>query len=119
MLCAALFALVGGHLAVVQVVAWGQMLGQYSQEEGSVFAGAAKTFGGDAPCDLCRRVTKARTNEDQRPPALKADKKIEGLLVATAALVRTPPTRDATYPLSPTATPPSRTDAPPAPVPLA
>ncbi len=119
MLCVALFALIGGHFAVVQVVAWGQMIGQYSQDEGSVFAGAAKTFSGDAPCNLCKRLSEARTKEDQRPAALKADKRIDAFVVLNATLVTRPPSLDFDYLLSSTANPPSRTDAPPAPVPLA
>jgi hypothetical protein len=119
MLCAALFALVGGPLAVVQVVAWGQMLSDYSQEEGSFLAGATKTFSGDAPCGLCVKVAQARTAEDDRPPALKANSKIDGFLTAAIFLVTEPPRRDGPDFLDLTATPPSRTDAPPAPVPLA
>ncbi len=119
MLCAALFALLGGPLAVVQVVAWGQMFSDYAQEEGSLLAGATKTFSGDSPCGLCVKVAEARQAEKKLPLALKIDKKIEGFLFASTHLVSEPPRRDSPDFLDLTANPPSRTDAPPAPVPLA
>ncbi len=119
MLCASLFALLGGPLVVVQVVAWGQMLSAYSQDEGSLIAGAKKTFSGEAPCGLCHSVAEARKAEDERPPALQVNKKIESFLLASTHLVTEPPRRDGPDFFELTATPLSRTDAPPAPVPLA
>jgi hypothetical protein len=51
---------------VLQVVAWGTMLWQYSAQSG-LSVGFADTFSGDKPCDLCRIVQNSE-NEQNTPP---------------------------------------------------
>src|SRR5258708_6190788 len=44
----AMFSIAGGHWAVLQTVAWAQMLRDYSKDA-TVTEAVAKTFSGDAP----------------------------------------------------------------------
>jgi hypothetical protein len=52
---AAVLQLIGGHWAVLQATAWVGMVIEYSSSFG-VQAGLAKTFDGQHPCELCRRI---------------------------------------------------------------
>lgn len=65
LLCAALamFAIAGGHWAVLQSVAWAQMLTDYARASGSVVTAVEQTFDGEHPCDLCRRIASGRAVE--------------------------------------------------------
>jgi hypothetical protein len=69
LLCAALamFSIAGGHWAVVQTVAWGQMLRDYSQRTGSVLTAVEQTFDGQHPCDLCRGIASAKAQAGDAP----------------------------------------------------
>jgi hypothetical protein len=115
---AALFSLLGGHYALLQSVAWSQMLWNYSREERSLLAGAEKTFGGEAPCDMCKAVKKSKEKEEQAPPILKVEKKAEALAslkwteLPVPAGAFAPRLGEAVQRLV------GRTDAPAAPVPL-
>ena len=64
-LCAALalFAIAGGHWAVLQSVAWAGMAVDYSQRSGSVVTGLEQTFNGQYACDLCRAIQTAKSKE--------------------------------------------------------
>ena len=63
--------LCGGDYSVVQVIAWGQMLVDYTAEQGLV-RGTISTFDGDHPCDLCNSIKAAKkqnpSGNDQVPP---------------------------------------------------
>lgn len=115
--CLAMFAVAGGHWAVLQSVAWTQMVWDYSQQEGSVFAGAQKTFSGKAPCSMCKNIAAAKQKEEKAPATLKVDKKAEIFLVAFGGVVPLPSAKprvfhtvhDDFF---------TRTEAPPAPVPI-
>jgi hypothetical protein len=65
-LCAiAVFQLMGGHWAVLQVTAWVGMLVKYSETEG-VGAGFSKTFEGKHPCSLCLSIAKSKETEKKQ-----------------------------------------------------
>ncbi len=56
--CLAAFAVVGGgHWAVLQTVAWAQMVVSYAQDSGSMREGLVRTFDGAHPCELCRKIS--------------------------------------------------------------
>jgi hypothetical protein len=84
LLIGALFASVGGHLALVQMVAWGTMLVSYSRDA-SFSEATRKTFDGDHPCKMCKLVKKTKRQEE-RKPLVKADAKMDILLPAVARL---------------------------------
>jgi hypothetical protein len=116
--CLAMFAVAGGHWAVFQSIAWGQMLWDYSQQEGSWMAGAEKTFSGDAPCSMCKSIAAAKKQEERAPATFKVDKKSDTDLVVFADLVPLLSPRDVVFHVvqSPFFT---RSEAPPVPVPIA
>lgn len=68
--------LCGGHLGVAQMVAWAQMIRDYSAEKG-VAAGLKETFDGEHPCAMCCKIAKAKQQEERRAPLPL--KKLEGL----------------------------------------
>lgn len=68
--CTAIFAIVQGHIAVVQLYAWGEMLAERSSERGFVEA-AVSVASGDEPCSLCHAIaetTRTESAPDQRAP---------------------------------------------------
>ena len=78
----ALFAMAGGHWAVLQSVAWAGMLVDYSQSSGSVVTGFEHTFNGQYACDLCRAIQTARSRERKGGDAAfgaKEDAKVKAL----------------------------------------
>lgn len=64
--------LLAGPLGVLQLVAWSQMIKDYSQEKGLV-AGVMKTFDGKHPCQLCKKIS-ASQQEEQKKPVLPESK---------------------------------------------
>lgn len=112
-----MFALAGGHWAVMQSVAWGQMLWEYSQQEGSLLAGAEKTFSGKAPCSMCKHIAEAKQQEEKTPATLKMDKKVDTTLVDNGVEVALPSSRDHFFPLVMGGYF-TRSEAPPTPVPI-
>lgn len=116
--CLALFSVAGGNLAVLQVAAWGRMLWEYSQEEGSFLAGAEKTFSGDYPCSVCRLVAEEKQKEENKPVVLKVDKKAEVFAEDFADLLPRPAFSRTQFFDRPERFS-SRSEAPPGPVPLA
>ena len=69
----AVFELIGGHWAALQVTAWVGMLVKYSQAEG-VQVGISKTFDGKHPCDLCVSIAKNTQTEKKQGSQLDAAK---------------------------------------------
>ena len=62
----ALFLVIGGPWAVLQTVAWTKMIVDYSQ--GTTLGEAvAKTFDGEHPCALCKKISKAKTERPMAP----------------------------------------------------
>jgi hypothetical protein len=62
----AALALVGGHWAALQMVAWTGMLWSYSSEA-SIITAVEKTFSGQNPCELCKTISKGRSSEQDEP----------------------------------------------------
>ena len=58
----AVFQIMGGHWIVLQSVAWGKMLFDYSQNVG-LAKGIEKTFDGNHPCKMCQQVQKGSQKE--------------------------------------------------------
>ncbi|MCU0796807.1 MAG: hypothetical protein MUF31_12840 [Akkermansiaceae bacterium] len=62
----AILHLTGGHWGVLQCVAWGKMLVDYSQKDG-LLEGARKTFDGEHPCCMCKSIAAAKQQEKKEP----------------------------------------------------
>ena len=63
LLVLALLVSIGGHWALLQSVAWTQMLVERSQK-GSLMEAVKTTFDGAHPCELCKRIA---NNHDEEP----------------------------------------------------
>ncbi len=113
----ALFTILGGHWLVLQGVAWSQMMRDYRLSEGSLRAAVVKTFSGEAPCDLCERITEGRRQQEQQPATLQLQMKFEMLALATLPCAPTPRVGARTYPTDPQGRLPRLTQEPPLPVP--
>lgn len=118
LVCLAMFSVAGGHWAILQTVAWGQMLITYSQEAGSFVLGAKKTFSGEAPCSLCKKIATAKKQEQKSPAPVKIDKKSDPAIVRFGSLVPIPaPCDHQFFPFEGKFF--TRSEAPPTPVPIA
>jgi hypothetical protein len=69
----AVFQLMGGHWAVLQVSAWVGMLVNYSKTEG-VERGILYTFDGRHPCNLCLSIAKSKQAEKKQNLQLSSAK---------------------------------------------
>jgi hypothetical protein len=113
----AMFSIVGGHWAALQVLAWAQMVQTYSQD-GSLIEAVTRTLDGKHPCALCRKVSEGRRRERHIPTTtLKAQKKADVLAESLARKLRRPFSTDATYPRVTDTIADGRTEPPPRPVP--
>jgi hypothetical protein len=84
----AAFMVAGGHWAVLQSVAWFGMLTDYSGKYG-VTAGVAKTFDGQHPCSLCKKVEQGQKKQEQQTPLLKVEKKADVAPLAALTSITT------------------------------
>lgn len=75
LLVSALFVSIGGHFALVQTFAWGNMFIKYSHGS-SAGEAAVKTFNGENPCHLCTLVKESK-KEEEKEPLLKTAVKME------------------------------------------
>lgn len=64
----------GGHLAVLQTVAWSKMLVDFSATD-SLTVAVEKTFDGEHPCPLCKVVKQTKEKEKQDDPWVKTELK--------------------------------------------
>jgi len=114
----AMFAIAGGHWAVLQSVAWAGMVSDYSRTDG--FAAAVqKTFSGEYPCAMCKRIAMAEKQQEQAPVSnVKVETKLLLGLIPTSPLVVPPTARRGTYPPILDSLLVSRSDRPPTPVPI-
>lgn len=112
----ALFSIAGGHWAVLQTVAWAQMLSDYSKNA-TVAEAVGKTFSGDAPCSLCKQITEARQKEEKAPATVKVEKKGEIFLATGRDLLPLPSEGDVRRFPAGLFSGPVRRDSPPRPVP--
>lgn len=90
-LITALVAVIGGHWAILQSIAWANMLADNLRTD-SFSQAVSKTFDGDHPCRMCKAISQERQTE-KKPEAL--DLKIRKLDFACAReqVIFTPPTR--------------------------
>jgi hypothetical protein len=79
-----LFVSLNGHLALLQTLAWGNMLVSYSQQA-SLSEAAKKTFDGEHPCSLCKVVSESKKQE-QKKPFLKSEIKLDITLPTSLSL---------------------------------
>ncbi len=86
----ALFLVIGGPWAVLQTVAWTKVIVDYSHGA-SVVEAVAKTFDGDHPCNLCKKISKVRQGEQKSPPVILQTKK-EGPFLAVKTVHLAEPT---------------------------
>jgi hypothetical protein len=115
----ALFFIIGGHWGVLQTVAWANMIWTYTTQDGSVLAGAKKTFDGAHPCSMCHSIKEAKQQEKKAPEILSATKKIELFALEDASLLPAPVSAPFQFPHSPHLAADSRPHSPEAPVPIA
>ncbi len=100
-------------------MAWANMIWTYSTQDGSVLAGAKKTFDGEHPCNMCDSIKKAKKQEKQSPEILSATKKIEIFALETARILPLPVGVPFQFPASQHLVADSRPHSPEAPVPIA
>ncbi len=117
LMCLAMFSIAGGHWAVLQTVAWTQMVAAYSQKV-SLAEAVGKTLSGEAPCSMCKSIAEGRQKEEQAPATVKLDKKAEVFVVAVNEFLKAPAAREFSYRPVPVAALAARSDAPPVPVPI-
>jgi hypothetical protein len=117
LMCLAMFSIAGGHWAVLQTVAWAQMLRDYSKDA-TVAEAVEKTFSGEAPCSMCKQIASARQEEKKAPATVKAEKKAEIFHLASGNFLTKRIGRNFSYPMPLASAFAVRTDAPPAPVPI-
>ena len=86
LLIAAMFCALGGHWLVLQTVAWGGMIVDYSRGAGFTVA-VEKTFDGQHPCPMCKSIEKTRQSE-KKHDAVLMEMKLDVFHEATRALVR-------------------------------
>ncbi len=81
----ALLVSIGGHWALLQSVAWTQMLVARSQT-GSLVEAVKTTFDGAHPCSLCKRI--ADGHDEERPPAQSSAKvKLDFVIAPQSTLI--------------------------------
>jgi hypothetical protein len=114
---AALFLSAGGHLALLQGVAWATMIKDFSRS-GSVTIAVQKTFDGKHPCAMCKKIAAQRSHDEKTPATVKAEKKAEVFIALGTAIVPLPIVRCFAYPPHPFVNLPEHPSAPPVPVPI-
>ena len=111
----ALLASIGGHWALLQSVAWTRMIIERTHTDS--FASAVQTtLDGAHPCDMCKRITEGKQNEQQpekSPLNVKVDMLCERRIIALV-----PPSEPMIFQSGPTEGTP-RAECPPVPPPRA
>ena len=64
----------GGHLALLQTIAWSRMLVDFSSTQ-SITEAVGNTFDGAHPCALCKVVKQTKKSEEKESPLLKSELK--------------------------------------------
>ena len=83
----AVFVSGGGHWALLQSVAWARMLVSYSRTD-SLADAVGKTFDGEHPCPMCKKIKadRERERQEQQPlPGASIARVIVDLASAPAA----------------------------------
>ena len=78
----------GGHWFLVQSIAWGNMVWDFSRQL-PIESAVLKAFSGESPCDICKFVASGKQSEKKQGLA-KADTKID-LLRTQASVNLMPP----------------------------
>ena len=78
-IAAALFSLSGGHWALLQSVAWVNMVRTYSSQS-SLSSAVEKTFSGKYRCALCKKIEQAKQQEKKNSFVTEMFKKREAVL---------------------------------------
>ena len=84
-----LFFIIGGPWAVLQTIAWAKMVVEYSRDT-SVGEALSKTFDGEHPCGMCKKISKVRS-EERKSPALVFQIKKDGPFISLKSVGLTPP----------------------------
>jgi len=115
LLIVALLAATGGHWALLQTVAWTNMLADNLQTD-SLSQALTKTFNGKHPCTMCKEISAAKKSE-KKSDLPNLGKKLEFTSERPALVFSAP----VDFYLQATLTQPvvSWSDAPPTPPPLA
>lgn len=116
MMGVAFFLVAGGPLGLLQVVAWTQMVHDFSRA-GSLSQAVEKTFDGQHLCPLCKKIAKARNAEEKPPSSVKVEKKAEVFVTQSQVKIPLPVCRPMIYGAPPFVVMQERSDAPPVPVP--
>ena len=74
--------LCGGHWGVMQVIAWSNMIVDYSARDGLI-EGAKKTFDGEHPCCMCKAIAEGKKKES---PDNKLPQGSQGLVLKECVL---------------------------------
>ncbi len=85
LLIAAMFCALGGHWLVLQTVAWGGMIVDYSRSAGFSVA-VGRTFDGQHPCQMCKSIEKTRQTE-KKQDAVVMEMKLDVFHEAARTLV--------------------------------
>lgn len=117
LICLTLFALAGGHWAVLQTIAWAQMLRDYSKNV-TIAEAIVRTFSGGSPCGMCTKITTERQKEEKAPAIVKLEKKAEICPFTVRGILSEPAGRDYSYPDTGEIAPLGRAEAPPVPIPI-
>lgn len=88
LLIVALLCATGGHLAMLQSVAWATMLANSARTE-SLSDAITRTFDGRHPCPICRQIAQSRQSE-KKSDVQPESKRLEYSL-ACAVFVISPP----------------------------
>jgi hypothetical protein len=103
----------GGQWGAFQVIAWGNMIREYS-EMVPLAQAVEMTFSGKYPCAICKAIAERKSSEQQKQIALlKAEKKFPLPVIVKLA---PPMIADVAY-LEPTFVFSSRAESPPTPPP--
>ena len=111
----ALLASVGGHWALLQSVAWTRMIIERTHTDSFTVA-VQTTLDGEHPCDLCKRITEGKQNE-QQPEKSQVKVKLD-LLCELRLIAIAPPSQPVIFSSGPTRGMP-RAECPPVPPPRA
>jgi hypothetical protein len=95
------------------------MIWTYTTQDGSVLAGAKKTFDGEHPCNMCYSIKEAKKQEKKAPEILSTTKKIELFAFEDANLLHAPISAPCQFPLPRNLSAESRPHSPVTPVPIA
>ena len=112
----ALFLATGGHLAILQGVAWTNMVRDFAKTE-SIGTALEKTFDGQHPCTLCKKITE--TGSGKKDDALASSKsKLGEFLPQSHRLLAPPCPKPFHFPTALQNKPAELFSAPPVPIPI-